>query len=765
MFEPPSLDRDTLHTVSNIVPHGMALIDASGTIIAWNDAMVRLTGVPADEAVERPAWDIQVLLSPPDSRSAERKEYVRAVLRDILGGGEIPAGLQNRKQRIQRTDGTVSIYLQRVISMGIGGSRVTALTLQDVTEAHNSEAQFQTMYESASIGITRLTPDFRIQDANPFMCTMLGYEKGELNGKTLWDITHPADRGENRRLLELLRNGELESFELEKRYLCRDGSVRWGLVEVSLVRDNDGEPLFTLGHVVDTTERREAEGQIHRLSVGVQQSPVSIVITDTRGTIEYVNDKFCAISGFSREEAIGRSPSILKSGEQPAEYYRRLWTTIQAGGIWTGEFHNKRKDGSLYWEDATIGPITDTDGEITHFIAFKEDTTEKKELEAKLMQSQRLEAIGQLAGGIAHDFNNLLTVINGYSALVLEKLEKTDPVRVDIEEILAAGQRAGTLTQQLLAFSRKQVIKPDIIDLNELVADCSKMLGRLVGENIQVTTRLAPDLGSSRVDPVQMNQIIMNLAVNSRDAMPSGGRITIATENFDVDDEFSGRHMGAKPGPYCVLTVSDEGEGMDAETCARAFEPFFTTKGVGQGTGLGLSTVYGIVKQHNGYIWIYSEVGLGTTVKIYLPRTDGPGDPASRPAAGSGDIEGTETVLLVEDDDTVRGMTAGILSRAGYTVHQAPNGKQALHLFQKDPVMFDLLITDVIMPGMGGRELADRILSNRGDLRIIYLSGYTDETLSRAGVLKEDVELLSKPFHPSTLLARVRLVLDGAAGS
>ncbi len=641
------------------------------------------------------------------------------------------------------------------------------LAVLDVTERveaeqarQESDALFRSMFESSSVGIARVSLDYRIVDINQAYCDMLGYTRDEFVGMSIWDITDPESLPENKRRQAGLRRGEINSYQMEKKYVRKDGEAVWVLLDASLVRDTNGNPLYFLGNVVDITQRKRTESENRNLSIAVEQSPVAIVVTDPEGGIEYVNAKFCAISGYTKQEALGQNPRILKSGEQPAEMYEDLWATITSGGTWSGEFHNKKKNGELYWEDATIGPITNEQGEITHFIAFKEDITEKKDLEHQLLQSQRLEAIGQLAGGVAHDFNNLLTVINGYSALVLDKLSDGDPKRLDIEQIAAAGERAGLLTHQLLTFSRKQVIRPVIVDLNAVVGDMTTMLRRLVGENIAVRTVFADDLCRIRVDPGQMNQIIMNLAVNARDAMPSGGQITIETANFEIDREYSARHMGARPGEYSMVTISDDGIGMGEGTRSHAFEPFFTTKGVGEGTGLGLSTVYGIVKQHNGYIWLYSELGHGTTVKVYLPRVEVDSERLTGPRTNTEAPSGTETILLVEDDDTVRKLTTGILEQSGYTVLQAANGHQALDVFGDESESIDLLVTDVIMPAMSGKELADRLLADMPELRVIFVSGYTDEAISRTGILPDDVALLSKPFHPKALLTLVRTVLD-----
>ena len=358
------------------------------------------------------------------------------------------------------------------------------------------------------------------------------------------------------------------------------------------------------------------------LMTAIEQSADGIVITDAQGTIQYVNPAFTRVSGYSREEALGKNPRILKSGKHDEAYYRKLWETILGGEIWQDEITNRRSDGSLYPEQMTITPVRDQRGEITHFIAIKAEVTERKRLEQQLRQAQKMEAVGRLAGGVAHDFNNLLTIISGYSELLLEHPGTVEPLRGYVNEIRNASGRAASLTRQLLAFSRQQVLAPRVLDLNAVVANIEKMLKRLIGEDIDLVTVLAESLWPVKADPGQLEQVLLNLAVNARDAMPKGGMLTIETANVEMDRTYAQTHFPLSPGPYVLLAFSDTGIGMDAETQARIFEPFFTTKEKGKGTGLGLATVYGIVKQSGGYIWVYSEVGKGTTFKIYLPRSD-----------------------------------------------------------------------------------------------------------------------------------------------
>ena len=389
-----------------------------------------------------------------------------------------------------------------------------------------------------------------------------------------------------------------------------------------------------------------------------------------------------------------------------------------------------------------------------------EEKAEHKRLEEQFRQAQKMEAIGQLAGGIAHDFNNLLTVINGYSELMLQTLSADDPQRNSLEQIKTAGKRAALLTQQILAFSRRQVLEPRVLDLNEAVATMDKLLRRMIGEDIALVSSPDPALWRVKADPGQIEQIIMNLAVNARDAMSQGGKLTIETANVELDEAYARRHASVQPGPYVMLAVSDTGIGMDAKTQARIFEPFFTTKEPGKGTGLGLSTVYGIVKQSGGNIWIYSEPGKGATFKIYLPRVDEEVEVTAPVPVRPETLRGSETILLVEDDEMVRALAGAILQYNDYTVLETRNGQEALRICQEHPGPIHLLITDVVMPGMSGRELADRLAPLRPSMKILYMSGYTDNAIVRHGVLDIGTAFLQKPFTPVALAQKVRKVLD-----
>jgi len=553
-----------------------------------------------------------------------------------------------------------------------------------------------------------------------------------------------------------------EDYELEYRMLAADGRVVWLRDKVRVVKDSEGRPRQLRGVMLDVTEEKQAEEERARLSLAVEQAAEAILMTDPEGTISYVNPAFERVTGYTRAEVIGLNPRILKSGKHDQPFYETLWSTLRRGDVWSGRVVNRRKDGTLYEAEAVISPVRDLAARIVNYVAVQRDVTRESQLEEQVRQSQKIEAVGRLAGGVAHDFNNLLTIIGGYCDLLLDRLGAEDPSRGHIGEIKKAADRATSLTRQLLAFSRRQVLAPQVLDLNTVVANIHKMLRRLIGEDVDLILAPAQGLGRVKVDPGQIEQVLLNLAVNARDAMPHGGKIVIETGNVELDDSYAGGHFTLNAGSYVMLAVSDTGCGMDAETQSHIFEPFFTTKEQGKGTGLGLAMVYGIVKQSEGYIWVYSEPGRGTTFKIYLPRVDESPAPSKLVKVPGEQAGGAETILLVEDESSVRLLVRGVLETAGYTVLEARNGEDALVISNAHREHIHLLVTDVVMPKMSGPELAQQMAPLRREMKVLFMSGYADDAIVQHGVLDSNAGFLQKPFTPDVLVRKVREILDAA---
>ncbi len=503
-----------------------------------------------------------------------------------------------------------------------------------------------------------------------------------------------------------------------------------------------------------------ATAERERLATAVDQSSEAVLMADSAGTITYVNPAFTRITGYPAVDAVGRHAGFLTEGAAGPERLQEIRAAFARGEVWGGRIRYRRRDGSPVDVDLAVSPLRDGSGSVVGSVEVARDISRETALEAQLTEAQRMEAIGRLAGGIAHDFNNILTTISGFAELAADEVPADHPVAADIAQILKASDRAAALTQALLAFSRRQVMLPSVVDLNEVVVGISPMLARLIGEDVELIVRTDPTLGRTMADRGQFEQVVMNLAVNARDAMPSGGRLTIETANVDLDEEYVRAHVGAQAGPHVMLAVSDTGVGMTTEVTEHAFEPFFTTKGHGKGTGLGLSTVIGIVAQSGWSIDVQSEPGHGAAFRIYLPRVETPSEKVATVGRGPGSPIGNETILVAEDEPAVRLFVERVLSRAGYRVHTAANGEEALQLAQTLDRL-DLLFTDMVMPGMGGPELVEALTAERPDMRTICASGYTDDAFFQESAARPPLPYLSKPFTAEALLALVREVLDG----
>ena len=493
----------------------------------------------------------------------------------------------------------------------------------------------------------------------------------------------------------------------------------------------------------------------------LESASQAILGMDRAGHIVMANPKAQEIFGYSREELLGATIEMLlpegrraAHSSQRADYFEHPRTRPMGIGM---DLAGRRKDGRVFPVEVSLSYVETNQGGLA--IAFVNDISPRKQLEEQLLQAQKMDAVGRLAGGVAHDFNNMLTVIEGYTRMILDELSPVDPLRDCAEEIHRAADRAGALTNQLLAFSRRQIIQPRVISVNATVVQIEKMLRRLIGEDVELVLSLNSDAGNIKADPSHIEQAIVNLVVNARDAMPLGGRITVETANVVLDDHYARSHMGMVPGAFVMLALSDTGQGMDAETKRRIFEPFFTTKERGKGIGLGLATVYGTVKQVGGDIWVYSEPGKGTTIKMYFPRVSESMPDSARSGAQPPRAQASETILVVEDEKSVRDLTVRILQKLGYTVLVAAGGTEAIEIACSFTGAISLLVTDVVMPGMSGRQVADHLMASRPDLKVLYLSGYTDTTVVHHGVLESGLDFLPKPFSREVLAQKIRDIL------
>ena len=575
-------------------------------------------------------------------------------------------------------------------------------------------------------------------------------------------FVEPVPTGDRERLMDYLdriSRGE-HAGKLEYRIIQPNGNVRWVLAHAVPIRNEHGDVYRIGGVVLDITESREAQMALEEIAERLQkltETSFDAIDISQDGIIQEVNRGYLNMFGYERmEDVIGRPITDFVSEPSRADVQMRLTNNIEG----TYELEGRRKDGKTLLLEATARTHV-MRGRPVRITALR-DMTERRALEDQFRQAQKMEAVGRLAGGVAHDFNNLLTVILSYTDMLMEGVSPQDPRAEDLSEIRKATVAAASLTRQLLAFSRQQVIEPRLVNLNDVIASSEKMLRRLIGEDIEVQTALSSAPLTVLIDPGQLEQVVMNLAVNARDAMPTGGKLTLETADVTLDAEYARDHWPVTSGRFAMLAISDIGTGMDELTRSRMFEPFFTTKGVGNGTGLGLATVYGIVKQSNGFIWVYSEPGKGTSFKIYFPLLDeAPEQHAAKPASEASP-NGTETILLAEDATAVRVAARQILERFGYTVLEAANGTNALSAAQNGATI-DLLLTDVVMPEMSGRELVDRFAKLRPNTKVLFMSGYSDEAIVRHGVLRPGTAYLQKPFSPDTLARKVREVLDSLA--
>ena len=598
---------------------------------------------------------------------------------------------------------------------------------------------------------------------SPSYQKVLGYSLEELKATPSFQQIHPGDRERVKQASEIARRTGVGST-LEYRLLCKDGAERVFESTSTVISNAKGIPEKLVVVNRDVTDRRTAEESLRKSEASfrsiVEDAPYGIYRAGADGRLLRVNPALVRMLGYS-------SAADLLRADLAADVFRHQGEAQRLNELLSIE--EECKDVEVEWKRNDGAPmvvrcsgrcVRGEKGEPEFFAVFAEDVTERRVLERQLRTAQKMEAIGRLSGGIAHDFNNLLGVIIGFGDVLKRKLGQDSPLLEHAEEIVKAGRRAASLTRQLLAFSRQQVLTPRVLNLNTLVTDMDKMLPRLIGEDISVSVKLDPALGQVKADPGQIEQVLMNLAVNARDAMPQGGSLHVATANVELDLAFTRQHPGSRPGHYIMLSVADTGIGMDSETQAHIFEPFFTTKEHGKGTGLGLATVYGVVKQSGGYILVESAPSQGATFKFYLPRVyDAPATDAEAPA-GTANLAGTETILLAEDSDPLRKLAESFLVARGFSVLVAENGEKALAVAQQHGACINLLLTDVVMPGMNGRVLAERLAARQPGIKVLYMSGYSDSFIAGHRVLEPGTHLIHKPFDEEALIRKVRAVLD-----
>jgi PAS domain S-box-containing protein len=747
--------REEFKNLFDNAPVGFHEVDAEGRLVRINNTELIMLGYSAEELSGQFVWKL----------STDEEMSHRAMLAKL--GGEPPPA-QGYERKLRRKDGSVIPVLvnDRIVKREDGAIIGIHSTIQDITERKEAEAKlkeneakFRALFEGSIYPIGLSKEGIQIM-GNPAYAKLFGdSDVSATVGNSIFDDLVPEERPRVQEFARRRAMGDPVPAFYETRAIRRDGTVFDMAVGVSTY-DLNGV-VHSIRILRDITEHKRVEEAHARLAMAVEQAAETVVITDTHGTILYANPAFEKTSGYTRAEALGRNPRVLKSGRHDDEFYRRMWEVLGRGETWSGHFINKRKDGAFFEEEATISPVRDAAGIIVNFVAVKRNVTREVQLETQFRQAQKMEAIGQLAGGVAHDFNNILSVIQGYSDLLTND-GQLSPAQADYAvEIGTAVMRGAALSRQLLLFSRKEVLQPRDLDLNASINEMTKMLRRILGENIQLQFKFAMQDVFVHADAGMMDQVLLNLAVNARDAMPKGGQLVIETSAVDLDEAAAAQMPHARPGSFVCLSVSDTGCGISAEHLPRIFEPFFTTKDVGKGTGLGLATVFGIVQQHQGWIHVSSETGHGTMFRIYLPRLTGMSGQKAKQPGPSAARGGDETILLVEDDEALRASMRKILSRLGYCVLEAVNGDEALKIQEQYRDGIHLLLTDMMMPGgMTGKDLGERLLKENPKLKVIYASGYSAVVASGKFPLKAGVNFLTKPFQAQQLAQTVRQMLD-----
>ena len=758
-------ERTLAHAVQQQMPVGVVVAEVpSGRLVSVNAQMTEIFRMPFKPAADLQSYEWTGFDATGNRYSALEWPLARTVLtRETVRAEEI---------RIRRGDGSDGfIRMSSAPVRDSEGKVVSAVAIVvDMTDQREAERAVRVTDERFKF-VAKATNDviwdwdLRTNSLvwNDSVETVFGHKQNRIYPEIQWwrDHLHVQDRDRVIGGLQAVIDGGGTSWSDHYRYRRADGTYANVMDRGYVARDNTGAAIRVIGAMTDITERSRSEAAIRfqaQLLNAVQQA---VVATDPDGLVIFWNTFAEKLYGWAADEAVGKPIEELTPSPFLRQHASEIFERGAAGESWTGEFLVQGKAGKAFPALLTTSPVRDEHNIVLGFVRVSIDLTERRNLEEQFRQSQKMDAVGRLAGGIAHDFNNLLTVIRLNTEIIMEGLDPTDPRSEDVKQIRSAAERASSLTRQLLAFSRKQILQPRVLDMNSVVSSVEPMLRRLIGEDIVIGSSCTAR-GYVVADPGQLEQILVNLVVNARDAMPQGGRISIETQNAELDETYTSEHAPVVPGRYVMLAVGDTGVGMTRDTREHAFDPFFTTKEAGKGTGLGLATVYGIVKQSGGYVWIYSEPGQGTTLKLYFPEV------SSAAAFKTGEYKimakeqarGSETILLVEDEEAVRGLTSRILEKQGYRVIAAQHGREAMDIATKEAGHIDLVLTDIVMPGMNGRGLVERLAGIRPRIKSLYMSGYTDDDIVRRGFIEPSKSFLQKPFTSEALLQTVRKVLD-----
>ncbi|MGO8878301.1 MAG: PAS domain S-box protein [Desulfomonilaceae bacterium] len=749
-----SVTVERYHAILSSMHDGMMLVSKEGRVEFVNQAFCdlfdmdsppeELQGITPPEMIQR----IQHIFAEPEEATNR--------IQTLVAQGR-PAEAEEITLKGSRT------YIRDFIPIFIDGERYGRLWLHhDITkrklaeeELRRNEFRFSRAELIARLGNWEVDLSTKRVTASNGARRIYGVGQQELTLEDIQKFTLPEFRSPlDAALLGLIKDGA--SYDIEFQIKRADDDQ---VVDVHSIAHYDAEKNTVYGTIHDVTDLRLVEESHKLLFEAMEHSAEAIIITDSKGIIQYVNPAQEIISGYSRNELLGQTPNIFKSDLQDDIFYDKLWEIINSGKVWSGRFVNRKKDGTVYHEDATISPVYSKTGKLTNFVAVKHNITERLKLSEQLFQAQKMEAVGTLAGGVAHDFNNILQAVLGYSELMLTRKKEGERDYADLRKIYQAGKRGAELVKSLLTFSRKVETKFVPVDLNHEITSVRDLLSRTIPKTINIDLHLEENLKSIKADRSQVGQVLMNLGVNARDAMSDGGILTIETANIQLDEEYCSIHHESKPGSYVLLAVTDTGQGMDKETLSHIFEPFFTTKETGKGTGLGLATVYGIVKQHGGQITCYSEPGLGTTFQIYLPaiQTEQDLEATTFETAIPG---GTETILLVDDDDDIRDLGATLLIEFGYKVIMAVNGKEALEIYLREKDRISLILLDLIMPEMDGRQCLAEILRVDRNAKVIIASGYSQNGPANGVTVTGAKGFVQKPYNMRQLLTTIREVLD-----